>query len=114
MSEAEVLPCILGCPHALDKQEHYLTCERLWRLVKGSRNGPPRPFPKCVLARLGLLPLSSASFQELVVASRFYHHIKLCSLLTQFRIFLAAGDIRAIAESSKRAMQAIRFSSCAT
>ena len=108
--ESKVLPCILGCPNAQDTQEHYLRCERLWRLVKGSRICFSRPFPKRVLARLGLLPLSDVSFRELVVASRFYHYVKFSGLQEKFLHDLAASDIRAIAEASKRAMQAVRFS----
>ena len=110
MHEAVVLPCVLGCRDALDTQEHYLACERFWRLVYSSRSSSSRYRPRSVLGRLGLLPLSFDALQDLVVASRFYHYIKFSGSWHHLHSLAQAGDLQALALACKRAVQAARYS----
>jgi hypothetical protein len=110
MHEAEVLPCFLGCPGAFDTQEHYMTCDRFWRLIRGSRASGSSRATRSVLGRLGLLPLSSDARDDLVVASRFYHYVKLNGNWSYFHSLVQIGDIRTLATALKRCVQAARFS----
>ena len=99
MHESEVLPCFLGCPGALDTQEHYMACERFWRLVCGSRFSARRFGPRSILGRSGLYPFSADALRELCVASKFYHHVKHGGLLLVQCLFALAnaGDIATLA-----------------
>ena len=104
MHEAVVMTCVLGCPEGKDTLEHYLGCDRFWRLVHGTSPRTKGTGPRSVLGRLGLVPLSSAAWKDLVVAFRFYHNLKHSGNLR------GSLDIRALAGVCKRVMQAVRFS----
>ena len=49
MHEAELLPCLFDCPDALDTLDHYLACDRLWRLFHLLKSDQLEEFPAAAL-----------------------------------------------------------------
>ena len=73
MSESDKLPCIFGCRHEQDKQNHYLLCAPLWYIV---RQAMEIDVPLSIPERLGLVNPTPENLQLLALAFQLYHHAK--------------------------------------
>ena len=72
--EERFLPCIFSYTGAKDLLQHYVSCERLWRLL---HRVTKLKHQLNVLERIGLLKPSRSTFCRLAVAFTVYHGVKI-------------------------------------
>ena len=98
--KATVLPCLFGCASGIDKLEHYLSCPRLWIIVKRATSNPePGSTP---LERLALSSLTAKAREhaarQLAVATSLYQAVALDVDLSQLSARARASrDLRELA-----------------
>ena len=105
MHEETQLDCLFGCRGCTDTTAQYLQCRRLWRSVLWSRGASF--LHASLLERACLAHPTRAQANDLVVAFRIYHDLKL-SRLECVLSFLEASDVRGLASLVKRIASAAR------
>ena len=77
LSEAVLLPCIMGCQECKDDLQHYLCCDPLWTMATCACGLPSSFLSLPPLERLCILSKSSYGLRLLSVVFRGYHAVRL-------------------------------------
>ena len=92
------LPCIFGCNNEKDTLSHYLSCDRLWRVVAKHSRVQIRA---SILDKLGVKDPMPERFKNLALAFAIYHAMKL-SHRNLIDSVLANRDFHELAAKAKQ------------